>query len=152
MSALADASVEGLQLAGRGERLGAAVLDSVLVMVPVLLALVPMFMARDNGNAEVWSGFLVLLVVVAAIAVNCVLLSRNGQTIAKYMLRIRVARPDGSNPGLARIFFARYLPLAVLGALPFIGTVVTLVDALMIFRDNRRCLHDDIADTIVLKI
>jgi uncharacterized RDD family membrane protein YckC len=152
MSALADASVEGLQLAGRGERLGAAVLDSVLVMVPVLLAFVPMFMARDNGNAEVWSGFLVLLVVVAAIAVNCVLLSRNGQTIAKYMLRIRVARPDGSNPGLARIFFARYLPLAVLGALPFIGTVVTLVDALMIFRDNRRCLHDDIADTIVLKI
>ena len=152
MSTLADARVEGLQLAGRGERLGAAVLDSVLVMVPAMLALVPMFIARDNGNAVVWSGFLVFVVVVAAIAVNCVLLARNGQTIAKYLLGIRVARPDGSNPGLARIFFARYLPVAVLGVLPFIGTVITLVDALMIFRDNRRCLHDDIADTLVLKI
>jgi len=25
-------------------------------------------------------------------------------------------------------------------------------DALMIFRDNHRCLHDEIADTIVVKV
>ena len=33
---------------------------------------------------------------------------------------------------------------------PFVGGLVSLVDALLIFRDDRRCLHDEIADTIVV--
>jgi hypothetical protein len=49
-------------------------------------------------------------------------------------------------PSAARIFFARYLPVTVLGMCRRRRTV-SLVDALMIFRDNRRCLHDEIADT-----
>jgi uncharacterized RDD family membrane protein YckC len=67
------------------------------------------------------------------------------------MLGIRVVRRDGSHCGLARIFFARYLPVTLLGAVPFVGGLVSLVDALLIFRDDRRCLHDEIADTIVVK-
>ena len=34
--------------------------------------------------------------------------------------------------------------------IPVIGSLVGLIDALLIFRDNRRCLHDNIADTMVV--
>jgi hypothetical protein len=64
---------------------------------------------------------------------------------------IRVARPDGSNRAWAASFVARYLPMALVGAVPFVGGMVSLVDSLLIFRDDRRCLHDQIADTIVVR-
>ena len=34
---------------------------------------------------------------------------------------------------------------------PFIGGVYALVDCLLIFRASHKCLHDNIADTIVVK-
>ena len=33
-----------------------------------------------------------------------------------------------------------------------VGTIYGLVDVLMIFRASRRCLHDHIADTIVVTV
>jgi uncharacterized RDD family membrane protein YckC len=137
--------------ASRGIRLAATLLDGLFLGVALGLgfALIGVFQTPEAGQ---WAMVVVLLAVVGLLVVNAVLLARNGQTLAKYLLKIRVARPDGSNPGLARIFFARYLPVAVLSILPFVGPVVSLVDALMIFRDNHRCLHDEIADTVVVKV
>jgi len=34
---------------------------------------------------------------------------------------------------------------------PGIGQIYSIVDALLIFRQSRKCLHDNIADTIVVK-
>jgi uncharacterized RDD family membrane protein YckC len=143
-------------MADRGTRLAASLLDAVSVFV----VFIPMFIALPfvdaNGaqgvDAAIVVGFVAMLLLgIGLIAWNCVLLSRNGQTLAKKLLGIRVVRADGSHCGLARIFFARYLPVAVLGAVPFIGSLFTLADALLIFRDNRRCIHDEFADTIVVK-
>ena len=44
----------------------------------------------------------------------------------------------------------RYVLPTLIAALPCIGPLFSLVDALTIFRDERRCLHDDMADTIVV--
>ena len=107
----------------------------------------------DSRNIDYAAGggaLVGLLVFVGVVVANCVFLHRNGQTLAKKMLGIRVVRRDGSRCGLARIFFIRYLPVTVMGAVPFVGGLVSLVDALLIFRDDRRCLHDEIADTIVV--
>ena len=41
--------------------------------------------------------------------------------------------------------------LLVIALIPVVGWLYGLVDALMIFRDSRKCLHDNIADTIVVK-
>jgi hypothetical protein len=38
----------------------------------------------------------------------------------------------------------------VLASIPVIGTIYGLLDVLLIFRASRRCLHDNIADTIVV--
>jgi uncharacterized RDD family membrane protein YckC len=73
--------------------------------------------------------------------------SRDGQSIGKKMMGIRVARSDGSQASLGRIFWLRNVVNTVLAFLPFYG----LVDMLLIFGEARQCVHDKIADTIVIK-
>jgi uncharacterized RDD family membrane protein YckC len=73
--------------------------------------------------------------------------SRNGQSIAKKMLGIKVVRSDGSPASLGRIFWLRNVVNTVLAFVPFYG----VVDALLIFGEARQCVHDKIADTIVIK-
>jgi uncharacterized RDD family membrane protein YckC len=72
--------------------------------------------------------------------------ARNGQTIAKKWLGIKVVRTDGSQASLGRIFWLRNVVNALLGIIPLYG----LIDVLLIFSDSRQCIHDKIADTIVV--
>jgi uncharacterized RDD family membrane protein YckC len=87
-----------------------------------------------------------------------VLLVQNGQTIGKKALGIRMITSDGGIPSIWRVFFLRWLPFAVLGAglevflkVKGSGTIIHLVDVLLIFQPTRRCLHDLLADTHVIK-
>jgi uncharacterized RDD family membrane protein YckC len=73
--------------------------------------------------------------------------SRNGQSIGKKLLGIKVVRSDGSKASLGRIFLLRNVVNTLLGIIPLYG----LVDALLIFGEARQCVHDKIADTIVIK-
>ena len=78
------------------------------------------------------------------------LIATRGQTVGKALLKIRIVRSDGSPASFGRIVGLRYLTTSVLASIPIAGTIYGLVDALMIFRASRRCLHDNIADTIVV--
>ena len=157
---VADAPSLEWELADRLTRLGAVFLDGIFFGLSVVPAIVALAFVGNTGSPNLGQQVdtalyvgvgLGLLLFLGLVAWNCVLLSRHGQTVAKKMLGIRVVRRDGSHCGLARIFFARYLPVTVLGMIPFVGGLVSLVDALLIFRDDRRCLHDEIADTIVVR-
>jgi uncharacterized RDD family membrane protein YckC len=149
---IVDQPPEGeLILAERGTRLGAAMLDGLIVGVLYLPGLLLIGFAQDNKTVSYVGASLIVLAILAVIAYNCVLLHRNGQTIAKKMLGIKVVRSDGSRIGLGRIFALRFLPISLLGAIPLVGPLVSLTDALMIFGEERRCLHDQFADTIVIK-
>lgn len=149
------------ELADRGTRLGAAILDGLVVGGPVALiaigaaVMLPGLQREGNeGAIGVAAGLIALLVVagmIGVIAVNMVWLHRYGQTIAKRWLNIRIVRTDGGHCSLLRIIFARSLPMIVLRAIPMIGWIFSLVDALLIFREDYRCLHDHFADTIVVK-
>lgn len=155
-AALGEEVRQAGELAERTTRLGAVFLDGIffglsIVPLPIAMSFLGTSDNRDVDTALFVGLGLCLLLFFGLVAWNCVLLHRAGQTLAKKMLGIRVVRRDGSHCGLARIFFARYLPVAVLGAIPIVGGLVSLVDALLIFRDDRRCLHDEIADTIVVK-
>jgi uncharacterized RDD family membrane protein YckC len=147
---LGEEAVGSFELAGRGQRLGAALLDGVFLALGYL-PLVAFMMMAQREDLLYWGLGIFAVVLIALLVVNCVLLERNGQTIAKKLLGIKVVRSDGSKAGLARIFAMRFLPMFLLGFIPLLGPIVGLVDSLMIFRDNRRCLHDDIADTIVVR-
>lgn len=150
-----------LELADRGIRLVGKILDSIIIAIPVglvafVLALVA-GLSRANGGGSDQDfifgvmAFLIGISLVGMLIWNFVWLHRYGQTIAKRLLKIRIVRSDGSRCGLLRVIFARWLPVTLLGAIPVLGYVAFFVDSLMIFRDDRRCLHDLIADTIVVK-
>ena len=77
-------------------------------------------------------------------------LHRTGQTFCKKMLGIKIVRNDGSRAGLGRIFWLRMFVPGLVGAIPLVGGLFGLIDPLFIFGEEKRCLHDLIADTIVV--
>ena len=89
--------------------------------------------------------------------VQIIMVSMRGQTIGKRLLGIRIVRfGDGSNPGFVRAWLLRSLGVGLIGTLaalilPMLGNVFSIVNYGFIFRADRRCLHDFIADTKVVK-
>jgi uncharacterized RDD family membrane protein YckC len=70
-------------------------------------------------------------------------------TIGKKMIGIKVIRKDGSQASLGRIFWLRnVVNLIIAMFLPVIYYYV--IDPLFIFGERQQCLHDLIADTIVV--
>ena len=142
----------GAELAARSQRLVAAIIDYLVFFVPLGVALVPMFMASGRMATGVIAGLLAGGLAFLAIVIrNCLLLARNGQTIGKKAVGIRVVRTDDSDAGFTRLFFLRGGLTWLLAAIPGIGNLYALIDVLFIFREDRRCLHDLIADTKVVE-
>ena len=89
--------------------------------------------------------------------VQIIMVSMRGQTIGKRLLGIRIVRfGDGSNPGFVRAWLLRSLGVGLIGTLaalilPMLGNLFSIVNYAFIFRADRRCLHDFIADTKVVK-
>jgi uncharacterized RDD family membrane protein YckC len=75
------------------------------------------------------------------------LVARYGQTMGKRLLEMRVVRSDGSQAPLRRIFWLRNVVNALLGIIP----LYSIIDVLLIFGVRRQCIHDSIADTIVVR-
>jgi len=100
-------------------------------------------------------GLFTLLLAVPWLVLNILFVVRNGQTIGKKIVGIKVVRRDGSKASLSRIFWLRNVVTLVIttgleAALGGLGSLYSLVDHLLIFRASRQCLHDTIADTIVV--
>jgi|SRR5689334_15555594 len=143
--------------AGRGVRLAAVIVDGIVVMVAVYLPLIVGFAASGLASAQsgppaglpleiaVGSGVALLGFVLWA-AFTIMYVSANGQTIAKKWLNIKVVRADGSRATLGRIFLLRNFLNIALSLIPLYG----IIDSLFIFSESRQCLHDKIADTIVV--
>lgn len=160
-----DAPASPLELAERGSRLGAKCLDGLTVLAVMLAAgivaaiAIPLLASiPGNGNrpfgftiGALLAGLMGFLAMLGLIVWNCVWLQRYGQTVGKRVLHIRIVRSNGERATLGRIFGLRYAPMILLGAIPYLGFLITLADYLLIFRDSRKCLHDQFADTIVVK-
>ena len=153
---------DGLQLAGRGQRLVAVILDSLLMMLVVwpvsLLFGGSIFFAPpiDPGTAPdvfamMGKMFMAMLPgYVIAGAIQAWALHAFGGTLGKKIMGLRIVRTDGTRAGFVRLFFGRGAVAVVPALIPFIGSLWALIDLLLIFRNSRQCLHDQIADTIVV--
>jgi uncharacterized RDD family membrane protein YckC len=148
--------VEAAQpLAGRGRRFAGALIDTLILLllwwlVGVLtpLKLYSPQMAAAGVMTLMGYGLVGLLLFAAT---NGWLLAHRGQTVAKMLLGMRIVRGDGSAADLPRLLGLRYGVGALITLLPIVGMVYSLADGLMIFRADRRCIHDMIAGTIVVK-
>jgi uncharacterized RDD family membrane protein YckC len=141
-----------VELADRATRLGAFLLDSVILGAMVYAPLFVSFAltaAMNRPNPGVLVGG--ILVGLGGFVIWCWLtirgVMRSGQSIGKKLLAIRVVRTDGSPASLGRIFWLRNVVNAVLSLVP----VYWVIDPMFIFSDSRQCLHDKIADTIVIR-
>lgn len=154
-----DYYADQLVLADRLTRLLAVIVDFAIMaglaaIIGIGAAIVlPAVQKGEQGQAAAMIGFTIVILValLALMIVNLVLLHRYGQTIGKRVFKIRVVRLDGSHCSLLRYIFARWLPVGLLGGIPLLGPLISLIDSLMIFRSDQRCMHDLIADTIVVR-
>jgi uncharacterized RDD family membrane protein YckC len=139
-----------LELAGVGVRLGAYLIDQLLfwfvIFTPLVVAIWLSVDPRPgNGAAIAWLAC--ALGTIALAWFNILYVIQNGQSIAKKWLGIKVVRSDGSPASLGRIFWLRNF---VNGLITSAFGLYFLVDSLLIFGDARQCVHDKIADTIVV--
>lgn len=153
--AVHDVAGEGLELAGRGARLLAAILDGIIagmmIYVPALIVVWAIGEFEDSGESDptmlATAGFLCLMGFIAWAWITALLVARYGQTMGKRMLDIRVVRSDGSQASLGRIFWLRNAVNVLLGIIP----LYSIIEVLLIFGVRRQCVHDLIADTIVVR-
>lgn len=94
----------------------------------------------------------VLLPYVIFFALHGYLLSRYGQTLGKRLLGIAIVTLDGRKPAFWPLITQRYLVQWLVGGIPQLGFLLRVVDVLFIFRDDRRCIHDQIAKTRVIDL
>jgi len=155
-----DGPFEERMLASRWSRLGASIVDSLVMMVPVFLiyfaagtSLIPMSVADvENISQRTWL-FETLASIVSIgvyLAINGYWLATKGQTVGKKLVGIKIVSRENTLVPLGKIIGLRCLPFWIASMIPFVK-IISFIDVLFIFRENRRCLHDDLADTMVVR-
>ena len=80
------------------------------------------------------------------------LLYQYGQTIGKKVMGIAIVTLENQKPAFMQLIVQRYFSQWLMGMLPVIGFILRVADVLMIFRKDKRCLHDLIARTKVIDL
>lgn len=141
--------------ADRGTRFGAAMLDGIIFAAMVYLPMMIGAIIVPGQSDPESAGTSIVMATFGLAGIGLVVWSwltikyvrRNGQSIAKKLLGIRVVRTDGTPVSLGRLFWLRNALNGLISIVPFYG----VVDVLFIFGESRQCLHDKLADTIVVK-
>jgi uncharacterized RDD family membrane protein YckC len=124
------------QMAGRGQRLMAAIVDGLIAAIAYF---VPLFFLNSIE--------IMLACILGVVVFQIYLLSKDGQSIGKKMLGIKIVKYDtGQNGGFMTNVVMRLILNGIIAIIPFYG----LVDVLFIFRQDQRCIHDLIAGTKVV--
>jgi len=142
-------------LASRWLRLFAALIDGLIaavVTVPLMLYynIFDMAMKGQEMSYE-YTLLFIFLGIVAFMLIHGHLLKTRGQTVGKLALGIKIVTLDGNLPPFAPLILKRYLPIWALQLLPAFS-LLGIVNVLFIFRADKRCVHDLIAGTKVVRI
>jgi len=148
-----DSDLFARPLASRGTRLGAVIVDALIYGVCLIPVFAIIGLGAESADSDAVAGgamILLVLIFLALFIVNLYFLNRDGQTLGKKALGVRIVRMDDSRASLGRIFWLRMVVPGILGGIPILGPFFSLADALLIFAEDRRCIHDHIADTKVV--
>jgi uncharacterized RDD family membrane protein YckC len=129
-----------MELATRGERFRAAMADAGLIAIPYVV-----------GTAESVPSPLRLVALAGTLVIMVLQLywvTTLGQTIGKRLVGVKIVKKDSlANGGFVTNVLLRGVVTGLLNLVP----LYFLVDSLFIFREDRRCIHDYIAGTCVIK-
>ena len=135
---------DAMVLAERGTRWWARLIDQLLILASLVPAVAVVYGANED------MGWGLGLLSAAFLGYQWYLITISGQTVAKRWLGIKIVRTDGQPVGFVRGVILREWVTLALAFIPIVGRLFNLVDAVAIFRDERRCVHDRIADTKVI--
>jgi uncharacterized RDD family membrane protein YckC len=153
-SSLVTPSTGELELASRWNRLFAAIIDTIIMMC-VTLPLMFFTGGFDGMSTGQQPGILYTLGMslvswIVFALINGKFLLASGQTIGKKAMEIRIVDLEGNVPVLNTLL-ARYAVYFLPGLIPVAGGIFSLVNILFIFGAEKRCLHDQVAKTKVVK-
>ena len=139
-----------LAYAGIGKRFGAIFLDGLITNVPVYIVMMVLVFGMMGSGKEPPNPFFFNFISLPLIFVNflyegLMLQMKNGQTVGKIALRVRVVRPDGSPISSGQAWGRAGMRL-ILGCL----WIVDYIPAF--FTPDKTTLHDMIAGTRVVEI
>lgn len=168
-------------IAGAGDRILAALLNQLFTFLVLLVPFVGLIAfaikneGRIVGSEEIvglllgmtsfWVG---LAGILAYTVIQIYYMSRDGQSLGKKIMRIRVLKTDGRNPGFVGTVLVREIAWSVLvaiiaaviglavgdngeNAINLLAFLANFVLLFMVKRD-RRTLYDMMADTVVIKL
>ena len=150
------------KLATRIDRLLGGLIDFGILLIPcallyVILAIVLGLFGLDGST------FLerMIINIVASVCGMALFLAINfrflktGQTVGKLVIGTRIVDENGSLIPIDQLIVKRYLTIwgasVVLSIIPILG-ILLIVDPLMIFRENHKCLHDELAGSKVISL
>jgi uncharacterized RDD family membrane protein YckC len=153
------------ELAGWWSRVGATLIDGLIVGVGALIILaifgavfsIGFFASEETGVASLIIGMMLGFVAVAIVAVlyaPLMMARTNGKTLGRMAMGIRVVRANGQPMtfgfAMLREVAVKVLLLGFAGSLTF--GLVNLADALWpLWDDENRALHDFVVDTRVVR-
>lgn len=174
---------EEFELASPWKRIGAWLINrliEVLLMIPAFGAILGMIAAMDSDNPEALAGIgfggigIVFVLYMVYLGVQAYFMSRDGQSLGKKLLKIRVVTEDGDVGGFVPVVLMREIVYGIIiGVVSFVialifafalgdaggiianvlGYVPTIACLVMLFMENRdrQTLQDMLAKTYVVE-
>ncbi|MDH6136692.1 putative RDD family membrane protein YckC [Kitasatospora sp. MAA4] len=140
-------------LASRGARLGARLVDAVIVLVALIVVMgvsgLLQYVGPQNTVYQIVIAVLCVIGMVAVLLSEPVLTWKYGATLGKRLLGLRVARlDDGQNLSGGRAFgrWAAGLAMSVVPFLSLLNVLWCCWDA-----PYRQCLHDKSVNSVVVR-
>ena len=126
--------------AARADRIAAGIIDCLIYVVPLMC----IFLSAEYQELAV----LGMIVILGLLIIQVTLLTISGKTIGKNLRKIRIVDyRTGLNGGFVPNWLVRSFMNTLLCTIP----LYALADLLCFFRADRRCVHDLLAETVVVK-
>ena len=144
-------------LAGRFKRLLATGVDAILVpSLTIFLVMITGVMEHaEDYTDNWWMLHIFLLAVLSYLILNGYTLWQRGQTLGKMLFGIAIVDWQVGQMGSAPLWKlicirALFFPILFTVVVPWLA-LLPLIDQLFIFGKQRRCFHDLVASTTVIK-
>lgn len=152
--------IGGDELATLSSRFVGSLVDGIILLIAIVpIAMCVGFVVASLGMdvetiaGEVLISILMLpLIALVFLAINGYLLAKRGQTVGKVLVKTRIVDDSGQLPQFMPMFLKRYVVLWAISLVPIVGRFFGFIDAIFIFNADRKCIHDRIAGTKVVKV
>jgi len=161
-----------LRLASVGKRFLGWLIDTLVPLLFVVPAMIPMIIAfvnlanksaaaggepveMDPASASMLFAGMAIIILggLALFILQIVLLVTRSQTVGKYFVKTQVVDFEtGAPAGFLSCGVLRVFVNGLIAGLPCIGVIYFIADSFYVLREDRRCIHDLIANTTVIDL